>query len=221
LSSVAGYSGIIHYRSHALDGLMPAMSDKLANAVFWFFNYQLNTIESVCHKAICQLEQVLVQNEESSIGYAVLGHLYGASMVYNYPYGSNPMSMAQQYVRQALILNPKCQQAYITLGWLHLLEGRKEETIENSEKGYAINPNSSFCKCDLSLCMTLLGEYKKSEQYLEKALKINPLPYWWLNIPTTMIAMKARNFEKMLFSAQSMERLPMVFDSVFEIVALY
>jgi tetratricopeptide (TPR) repeat protein len=141
--------------------------------------------------------------------------------VYNYPYGDDPINTAHKYIKLALTLNPNCQQAYITLGWLHILARNKEQAILNLEKGYSINPNSAFFNCELSICMAMLGEYGKSQQYLERALKMNPLPYWWLNIPSTFIAMKNRNFEKMLFSAQSMQRLPMIYDSVFEIVALY
>ena len=221
VSSIAGYSGVIHYRKHAINGPLPSMTDKLAIAVFWFYHYQLNTTQAICHKAIRELEHALDQNEESALGYAVLAHLYGASVVHNYPYSNDPLGIAQRYVNLALSLNPNCQQAYITQGWLHLLARRKEDAVYNLEKGYLINPHSAFFNFQLSLCMALLGEYDKSQQYLEKALKMNPQPYWWLHKPNVFYWLKNRDYEKMLFAAQSIKSQPRIHEQVFEIVALY
>jgi tetratricopeptide (TPR) repeat protein len=124
-------------------------------------------------------------------------------------------------VERGLLISKHNQHAYLALAWLNLLERNREAAVEYLEKADAINPNSSYFSANISTCFGFLGEFEKSNALLERAIRLHPLPAWWTNIPSIMMALKNHEFEKMLFHASKITVGSVVYYQLFDMIALY
>jgi adenylate cyclase len=223
VASLAGYSGLIHYKKFSSgEGRMPGLSDSQANAVFWFYHFQTRLSESVFHEALKKLEMATQAHPDCDLCWAVLAHLYAHSIVYHYKTDvENPLARAQAYLARAFSINPYSQQGYITLAWVNIFLRNKTEAKQALEKADEMNPNSSYAKAVCSLGMSFLGEYDVSEQLMEKAIPLHPLPYWWFNLPPIFTALNANDYSKMLFHARKIGTPAGIHEHVFEMIALY
>ncbi len=221
VSSLAGYSGYIHYRMFNHGTTLPMISNKVANAVFWFYRYQVQHSEQVFLEAIEHLEQAIKEEPDCSLCYAVLGHLYADGIIYNYKTGPDPIIKAWKYVSLSLSLDANCQHAYLAKGWLEVLSGDKSAAAESLERCYSINPSSSFFVSACTLGWGLLGEYDQSTKLCDKAIPLNPLPYWWMSIPKVFLALKNGNYQEALFHAQKKGTPKMIYEYVLEMIACY
>jgi TolB-like protein len=221
VSSLAGYSGYIHYKMFNPGVSLPVMSNKVANAVFWFYRYQAQHSEQVFFEAIKHLEQAIKEEPECSLCYAVLGHLYADGIFYNYETVPDPISKAWKYVSMSLSLDANCQHAYVAKGWLEILNGDKGAAVESIERFYSINPNSSFFASVCSLGWCLVGEYDRSISLQEKAIHLSPLPYWWMSLPKVLLALKKGNYQEALFHAQKKGTPKMIYEYVLEMIACF
>lgn len=221
VSSLAGYSGYVHHRMFNQGTKLPMMSNKLANAVFWFYRYQAWHSEQVFFEAIRHLEMAIMDEPDCSLCYAVLGHLYADGILYNYRTDPDPVTKAWKYVSNSLSLDKNCQHAYVAKGWLEILAGDKSAAAESIERCYSINPSSSFFVSACTLGWGLLGEYDQSTKLCDKAIHLNPLPYWWMSVPKVFLALKNGNYQEALFHAQKKGTPKMIYEYVFEIIACY
>jgi TolB-like protein len=220
--SLAGYSGIVHNRMFSKDSNVSALSNSQANAVFWFYHYLTRQNEVVFKEALSHLEKTVRQDQGSSLCWAVLAMLYVDSIFFNYDAGTDEaLDRAIEYVNKALEINPACQHGNISLAWINVFLKNKAVAIEAIEKSYQVNPNASYFTAAASLGMALLGEYSRSKEFLDKALPMNPMPYWWLNLPSIFIELKNREFEKMLFHARMVGTPAGIQEHIFEMIALF
>jgi tetratricopeptide (TPR) repeat protein len=167
------------------------------------------------------LELAVQQDDSCALCWAVLAHLYADGVIYNYPTVPDPLALAHDYVERSLALDPNCQHAWMTKAWLGVFARNKTATIEYLEKCDAINPNSSIFKAMYSLGMAFLGEYEKSLALKEKALPLNPLPYWWLNLPNIFVALKKHDYSRALYYARKIGTPQVIYEHIFELIALY
>jgi len=221
VSSLAGYSGFIHYRKILDQNHVPPLSNKMANAIFWFYHYQAHHTSRLFYQAIERLETVVEEDENCALCWAVLAHLYADALIYNYNTNKPPMETAQAYVEKAFMLDPLCQHAFLVKGWLHLLMRQKDEALVTIEKIESLNPNSSTFKAMCSLGLAFLGEYEKSLEYLRQVKHLNPLPYWWMNLPEIFVALKNEEYKKVIFFARKSSTPPVIFEHVFEMIGLF
>ncbi len=221
VSSLAGYSGFIHYRKILDINQEPPLSNKTANAVFWFYHYQVHHTKALFYKAVQQLEKVLAEDEHCALCWAVLAHLYGDALIYNYPTEKKPLETVKAYVSKALELDENCQHAYLTLGWFHILTRNINELLVCVEKIDSINPNNSLFKALCSLGLAFVGEYTDSLSYLKKAKQLHPLPYWWMSLPEIFVALKANEFDKVILLARKSCTPPVIYEHIFEMIGLY
>jgi tetratricopeptide (TPR) repeat protein len=221
VSSLAGYSGYIHYKMFNHSGHLPVMSNKMANGVFWFYRFQAQHTEQVFYEAISQLEKVVHDPPGCALCYAVLAHLYGNGLIYGYKTISDPMGLAQLYIDRALAIDPNCQQAHMTQAWIYILTRRKDEAFESMKKAYALNPNSSYAVSGSCFGHVLIGDYDTAQQLYEKAIMLSPFPYWWLSLVKIFSAIKKGNFQEALFHAQKKGTSKMIYEYVFEMIACY
>jgi TolB-like protein len=219
VSSLAGYSGYIHYKMFNHSSHLPEIPNKMANAVFWFYRFQAQHSEQVFFEAVSQLEKVVHESPACALCYAVLAHLYADEVMFSYQTVPDPMGLAQHYIDKALALDPNCQQAHVTQSWIYLMTGRKDEAFESVKKSYSLNPNSSYVVSGCSFGYVLLGDYETAQQLYEKAIMLNPLPYWWLNLVKVLSSMKKGNFQEALFHARKKGTPKMVYEYVFEMIA--
>lgn len=220
VSSLAGYSGYVHYRL-LQNAKQPRLTGAAANAVFWFYNFQARHSEELFYEAVKQLEASVKADGRHALTWAVLGELYCDGIIYNYNTGDDPLSMAEFCVNKAMALDDQCQHAYLSRAWINIFRGEWELSIVNQEKMLELNPHSSYFISIYSLGMAFANRYEESLRYWEEALKLNPLPYWWLSVPKIFTALKLHRYEEALFHAQKRGTPKMVFEHIFEMIALY
>jgi TolB-like protein len=221
VASLAGYRGIIHYNKVKDIHQPPPASNKSANAIFWFYHYLLHHTPAFFYKAIQKLEELTLEEEDCALCHAILAHLYINAVTYNYETTRDPIEAARSYMEKALQIDPNCQHAHIVMAWLHLLSGNKAEAQNIIEKTVAINPYAPDFWSMCSLGFSFLGEYDKSLEYLKKSRELNPVPYWIASLPELFFALKNNEYEKMLFYARKISTPPVIYDHIFEMVALY
>jgi TolB-like protein len=221
VSSLAGYSGFLHYRKVLDKNRVPPLTNKMANAIFWFYNYHVYQSEELYYAAIKRLEEVVKIDGDCALCWAVLSNLYADALIYNYTTNKSPLEAAIICVEKAFALDPHCQHAHLAYGWIQIILRNKIQVLATIEKIDQINPNSSTFKAMCSLGLAFLGEYSKSLASLEYAKKLNPLPYWWMNLPETFLALKAGNFEKVIYLARKSSTPRMIFEHLFEMIGLY
>jgi TolB-like protein len=220
--SLAGYSGIVHRNMFSKGENISSLSNSQANAVFWFYHYLTRQNETVFNEAVKHLEDAVKQDQSSSLCWSVLAMLYVDSVFFNYDSGTeDPLNRAIEYVNRALEINPDCQHGNITQGWINIFLKNKAVAIQALDKSYQVNPNASFFTAAAALGMALLGEYDRSKEFLEIAIPMNPLPYWWLKLPSIFIELKNKEFEKMLFHARMVGTPAGIQEHIFEIIALF
>lgn len=220
ISSIAGYSGYAHQRLFQRKDV-PRLTGNAANAIFWFYHYQARHSEELFHECVKQIESSLKVDDSFALSWAVLANLYCDGLIYNYDIGRNPLKLAEKCVRKAISLDPECQHAYLSGGWLNIIRQEWDDAIMYLDKMLELNPNSSFFISTYSLGMSFIGKYDLGLRYWEEALKLNPLPYWWLSLPKVFLALKHRRYEEALFHSHKQGTPKMVFENIFEMIALY
>lgn len=221
VSAVAGYNGAIHHKQNTYDGHLPPLHNKLALAVFLAYNYIIYPSKENCIQAIEKLEEVLASDADSALGWSILGHLYCAGYLNGFLVGDKPLARSRDCVQRGLLISKHNQHAYLALAWLNLLERNRKTAVEYLEKADAINPDSSYFSANISMCFGFLGDFEKSTALLERAHRLHPLPAWWMNIPSILMALKNHEYEKMLFHASKITVVSVVYYQLFDMIALY
>jgi TolB-like protein len=221
VSSLAGYSGYIHNRMFNQGKDLPEISNKVANAIFWFYRHQVQHSEQGYYQAVDQLEKAIGESPDCALCYAVLAHLYADGLIYNYSTVPDPIPLSQSYIAKSLALDPNCQHAYLAQAWIHILLKNKAEAAESIRKCYSLNPNSSFFVATSILGNTLLGDYDVALEMHAKAINLSPLPYWWMSVLKIFLAFKKGNYQEVLFHAQKKGTPKVNFEYVFEMIACY
>jgi TolB-like protein len=120
--------------------------------------YDLNAYEAVFHHRHCQLTQTperhLIAREaleravksepEFALVWAMLAEVYADSYVFSWFEIEDPLCQAKSFANRAIQLDPICQHAYYTLGYVHLLEKDVDEVISACEQVLALNPNNAY-----------------------------------------------------------------------------
>ena len=221
VSSLAGYSGLIHYHKLLDKNKIPTLSHKMENAIFWFYHYEVHHTRQLFYQAIQRLETVVAEDGNCALCWAVLAHLYADALIYNYPTQKNTLETAVAYVTKAFELDPDCQHAHLVQAWIHILLRNREAALVSLEKTNAINPGSSAFKALCSLGMALSGEYARSLEFLKQAKQLNPLPFWWMSLPELFIALKNQEYDKAVFFARKSSTPSGIFEHLFEMIGLY
>ena len=84
------------------------------------------------------------------------------------------LERADQLETKALALDPDNTWAHLNMGNVRRLEGRIEEAIAEAERSLALSPSNVDAVASLGYNYHRLGEFGKSLEYLDKAIKTNP-----------------------------------------------
>ena len=219
-SSIGGYTGVLFTRRHQLmqGSEFPSMQ---AEALYYFYRNQLHNDAQTFHEAIGRIENLVKQNRDCALCFALLASLYADGIVYGYHSIEDPQRKAHYYAKRALALEPRNQHALFARAWLAVMEGDTEGTELFVQRMISENPNSSFFSMVQAMGMSFIGKYERSIQIVKEAMVNTPVPSWWIHVPHTVYCLKRRDFEGTLFHARKIGRLNTIFDSVFEIIALY
>jgi TolB-like protein len=217
---LTGYYGLIS-RSVAISSqLDPITNQDIIDAVFWYYHYQIKYTEDIFNIAVERIEKALQENPNNALGWAILGQLYVGSVSLQYAAGPEPLRVAERCVAKALQLDPDCQHAYISLGYMYVYRREKIKTLEAIARGVAIQPRSAFFLGAASFLLAISGEYNKSLGYFEKANSLNPYYPWWVNAGQIIRLVYLENYLEALEFAERINIPGVFWNQVFKIAIL-
>ncbi|MBV8443217.1 MAG: tetratricopeptide repeat protein, partial [Hyphomicrobiales bacterium] len=95
------------------------------------------------------------------------------------------LERADELASKALALDPDYASALSTKGIILQFQGRAQEAIVEHERALAVDPSNVFDAGMLAIAYQFLGEWDKSLEYLDKAIRASPydpgLAYWYGN----------------------------------------
>ena len=222
IARVGGYQGAIN-RNTAPSLQTASLKDlQTADAVFWFYHYHITyTTEEVFQLARMHLEKAVESNPGNALPWAVLAELYIDGEMYGFKNVNDPLQEAERCVRKSLQINPDCQHAHMSLGWLYVVSHRdKDRAFKSFEYCLSINPKSAFFLGAISFGMACVGEYDKSISLYEQSIILNPFMPWWFNVGPVFAHFYNGNYERALEFANHIN-VPLLFwDPIFKISAL-
>ena len=93
------------------------------------------------------------------------------------------LERADELQSKALALKPDEVLAHTRKGWVLQAQGRNDEAVAEFERGLALNPSNPDGDAGLGWTHLRLGEFDKSVEYLDKAIRLSPydraVPYWY------------------------------------------
>ncbi len=217
---LAGYYGLISRSVAFSSQLDPVMNQEIIDAVFWYYHYQIKYTEDIFRIAVQRIQKALEENPNYALGWAILGQLYVGSLSLRYATVPDPLKEADRCVQKALQLNPDCQHAYISLGYLLTYRGEKTKALEAIDRGMGIQPKSPFFLAIASFFLGILGEYDKSMAFFEQSNKLNPYYPWWANVGPICGNFFTCNFSKALEYAERINIPGVFWNDIFKIAAL-
>ncbi|MCU0395671.1 MAG: hypothetical protein MUF29_07160 [Chitinophagaceae bacterium] len=221
VSALAGYGGYLHYRKFLANTREEPLSNNVANAVFWFYRYIVQHSEDVFQEAVRQLQQATREDPSCSFSRGILAHLYADGVIYGHATVPNPLREAQQLIHEALALHPHSQQAWLSQAWVHILNRNGRDARTALDKALSINPNSVDYVSMAALGMAMLGAYDQSAVLWDRAMRMNKIPYWWLNLAKVLMTLQEEDYTQALYYAGRPATPKMIYESVLEMVILH
>lgn len=95
------------------------------------------------------------------------------------------------HAREALLIDPNCQQAYHALANISMVLGKTDECLRAIEKGLSINPRCVDFLGGAGAILIYLGHYEKGYALMERALPLAPDSPW-----SHLVALALHDFHK-------------------------
>ena len=93
------------------------------------------------------------------------------------------LERADELESKALALDPDDPWAHSQKGWIALSQGRNDEAVAEYERALALDASWADAYVGLGWVHLRLGEFGKSIEYLDKAIRVSPydrgVPYWY------------------------------------------
>jgi adenylate cyclase len=104
------------------------------------------------------------------------------------------LERADELESKALALDPNYPGAHEIKGWILQDQGRTEESVPDFERALALDPSQADAYGGLGIDYQFLGEFDKSLEYLDKAIRASPydpaVAYWYGNKAQAYFAQK-------------------------------
>ena len=103
-------------------------------------------------------------------------------------------SVADALVSQALALDPEYANAHLCKANILMVEGRYDEAVAEDERTLALDPSLVDAYEGLGLGLLFLGQYEKSLELFDKAIRLSPhdpiLHYWYTDKASAYFGLK-------------------------------
>jgi adenylate cyclase len=85
-------------------------------------------------------------------------------------------AQANKCLKKAIALDKDNSDAYMALGFLHVMRREHDEGIVAAERAVALNPNGADAFSILGFILAISGRPEEGVEFLNKAIRLNPLP---------------------------------------------
>jgi TolB-like protein len=219
-STICGYSGLLFAR-HGEQSIEAGYGSIQEEALHLYYRNQIHNNADTFHPALQRIEWLVKTYGDCSWCYAILASMYADGVVYGYLLDADSIERSRVYTARALELDPDHQHALFARAWLIVMSGDREGAMVAIDRMHRINPHAAFFNMTIAIGLCFIGEYEKSTKLVKDLLEVIPVPSWWIHVPHTIASIKKRDFRAALFHAKKIGRLNTIFDSVFEIIAVY
>jgi hypothetical protein len=190
-------------------------------ALHLYYKNQIHNNEETFHPALQRIEWLVKTYGDCSWCFAILASMYADGIVYGYLQDKEAIEHSRVYASRALEIDPDHQHALFAQAWLMVMQGDRSAALLAIDRMHRVNPHAAFFNMTMAMGFCFIGEYDKSTKLVKELLEVIPVPSWWIHVPHTMASIKKRDFRAALFHARKIGRLSTIFDSVFEIIAVY
>jgi serine/threonine protein kinase/cytochrome c-type biogenesis protein CcmH/NrfG len=134
-------------------------------------SYQYTTLTN--QLAVEMLEKSIELDSTFAPAYDELGNRH--HRLANYKFGGmQQIQLAEQYLREALSLNPELLRALGQLALIYTELSKTEEAIQITKKMLAINPNNPDAHFSLGYIYRYVGMLEESERECDMAIRLDP-----------------------------------------------
>ncbi len=133
-------------------------------------------------KARQLLEEALRLDPNYAFAYTTLAWNYG--LAYLLKFGPSPEEDLQkgfELAKKAVSLDEADAESHWVLGYIYLMKGEHERSLETYERARALNPNYADLLAEMGYALTYSGRAKQGLAQVKRAMRLNPFyPDWYL-----------------------------------------
>jgi adenylate cyclase len=171
-------------------------------AVLRYHHYSVTlTVESF-EMARQALENAVRTDLDYALAWAMLGMLYLDAYTFSLGEIDNAVERGTGCAGKATAVDPLCQHAYLTAGYVKLLGRDRNSVLHSARKIVELNPNAAYMVGAAGWFMAVAGEYDQGLPLLDKSMKLNPYYPTWFHFPYYLDHYRNGDYEKALEEAE-------------------
>lgn len=178
VAAVAGINGVISRVESQLMALH-TVNDNHRPLSYWYKQHINHFDSHKTQQARVYYEYVLARAPDNALATAYLSEIICRQAFFE---GDKEKSLlltkALELAREALLMDPTCQQGYHAMAMISMVLGRTDDCMRAIEKGLAVNGNSVDFQAGVGAILIYLGRYDRGMALLGRAMELLPDPSW-------------------------------------------
>jgi adenylate cyclase len=167
-----------------------------------FYQYNAVTGREAHSRARRALERAIEVDPEYALAWAQLGELYLDAIAFGYDPPEDPIESARSCARRAIAIDSMCQQAHVTMAYIHFVGGELAAAVREAEKTIELNPNSSYLVGFSGFLIGLSGDLERGREIIENVEVFNPHQPGWLRLVALLCHLERGEHEEALHEAR-------------------
>lgn len=143
-------------------------------AALKMYHWGLVLTDKAFEDAWQSLQQAVQREPDFALTKALLADIFASDYLSEIGLVSNRLATAEALAREAVELDPECQDARWVMGFVHFLRRRPEYFVEEFEAALTLNPQSAMVMAIYGLFLPGLGRWDEAVRLIEAARQLNP-----------------------------------------------
>jgi adenylate cyclase len=193
---VAGGNAVIprHLSGLCRNKVVPDLTTYEAMLRYWEY-YTLRTRQSYV-RAIGALEHAVAHEPSCGQAWSMLASLYADNYCLEIVDLPTTLEKAAAFAEKGVSLDPTNRCARMILAYVRFVEDKLQEARHEAKTAYRLCPNSLMVLDIIGWVMALAGEWKRGENYIKKAMQLNPYHRPWVRHALLLNWFKEEDYEK-------------------------
>ncbi|MDJ0820139.1 MAG: tetratricopeptide repeat protein [Desulfobacterales bacterium] len=165
-------------------------------AVLKMYHWNIVLTEKAFKDAWKSLEYAVEKSPDNALAKAWLADIYASDYLSEIGLVKDRLTKAEELAREAVALDPDCQDARWVMGFVHFLRRRPENFIKEFEAALTLNPHSAIVMAIYGLFLPGLGEWERGVRLIEEARFFNPQLTSQYYFPTALNYYRKGEYER-------------------------